>query len=119
MDTSVVIIDPRPPGGMRSILAEVAAYYDVTPESVLSKSRARVVAHPRQAFMYAARAVKWPDGQHRYSLPQIGQFLGKDHSTILFGVRRHATRLGRENGPQFTSNSGSSFPVMCPELARE
>ena len=89
--------DPRPPGGLRGLLATVARDYSMTAEELLSPRRSYCVSHPRQDFMWRARQVKWPDGAHRYSLPFIAGFLGfTDHTTILHGVRAHQARLDAE-----------------------
>jgi chromosomal replication initiation ATPase DnaA len=51
-------------------------------------ARAFAIAHPRQEAMWRMRqAGKW-------SLPQIGRFLGeRDHTTVLSGIRAHQKRL--------------------------
>ena len=78
---------------MRQITTEVAAErgvsYDdlVMPDSVPG-ARAFAIAHPRQEAMWRMKQTgKW-------SLPQMGRFLGgRDHTTILAGVRAHQTRI--------------------------
>lgn len=85
---------------MRSILAEVCAERGVTEADVLSQSRKRKVSRPRQDFMWRCRQVKRADGRGRYSLPQIGAFLQRDHTSVLFGVRAHEARLGEPVHPQ-------------------
>jgi chromosomal replication initiation ATPase DnaA len=90
---TVLRIDPRPPGGLKAMAAEVYAYYGLDTSELLSTSRSRRVTHPRHAFMWHARQVKWPDGENRYSLPMIGAFLGMDHTSVLHGERAHARRL--------------------------
>lgn len=85
---------------MRSILAEVCAERGVTETDILSQSRRRKIAHPRQDFMWRCRQVKRADGRDRYSLPQIGAFLQRDHTSVLFGVRAHEARLGEPVHPQ-------------------
>jgi chromosomal replication initiation ATPase DnaA len=92
-DQAVLRIDPRPPGGLKAMAAEVYAYYGLDTSELLSTSRSRRVTHPRHAFMWHARQVKWPDGENRYSLPMIGAFLGMDHTSVLHGERAHKKRL--------------------------
>lgn len=101
-----LMIDPRPPGGLRTVLEVVAFAYRMEPNTLLSPSREWRFAHPRQHFMYEARQIKWADGRYRYSLPQIGRFLGIDHTTVLFGVRQHEKRMAAErNRPPIIQHS--------------
>lgn len=86
-------VDPRPAGGLKGLLQQVADYYGVAPERLLWRDRQHSIAHPRQAFMWHARQVKWSDGLPRYSMPMIGAFLGLDHTTVLHGARQHEKRL--------------------------
>lgn len=86
--------DPRPPGGLKSLLAEVCERRGVSADEVYAGSRLRPVAHAKQEFMWLARQVRWPDGRHRYSLPMIARFLNlQDHTTVLHGERAHQARL--------------------------
>lgn len=82
------------PVTMRSLLIETAHRNGLTPGDLQSVSRTHRIAHPRQEFMWRCRQVKNPDGSWRYSLPQIGLFLGgMDHTSVLHGVRQHAKRM--------------------------
>jgi hypothetical protein len=55
------------------------------------------IAYPRQEAFWLARQQRRPNGEPRHSLPAIGKFFGgRDHTTILYGVRRHAERLLKE-----------------------
>jgi hypothetical protein len=86
--------DPRPAGGLKGILAEVATEWGMRPEDILQDSRKKLIVEPRQDFMWRARQVRWPDGSYRYSLPMIAAFLRlKDHTTVMHGVRRHEARM--------------------------
>ncbi len=65
------------------ILAAVAAHYDVEPAEILAHRRTAGVVMPRQVAMYLAKTLT---GR---SLPDIGRrFGGRDHTTILHGVRK-------------------------------
>jgi chromosomal replication initiation ATPase DnaA len=82
---------------MRSIAAAVAEAYGLTVEELRGQCRERSVAHPRQEAMWRMRQVLDEDGRPRYSLPQIGNFLGhRDHTTVLHGVRAYEKRRQRE-----------------------
>lgn len=81
---------------MRSIAAAVAEAYGLKVEDLRGTCRERSVAHPRQEAMWRMRQVLCEDGRPRYSLPQIGAFLGhRDHTTILHGVRAYEKRRER------------------------
>lgn len=81
------------PSSMRGISERVAARWDLTLDDLKGQSRKRFIARPRQEAMWHM----YQTG--RFSLPQIGQFLGgRDHSTILHGVRRHAERIAEGYG---------------------
>ena len=63
----------------------VAVYYNIKPEDMLSKSRARAIARPRQMAMALAKEFT------NHSLPEIGdRFGGRDHTTVLYARRRVA-----------------------------
>jgi len=77
---------------VESIQRLVCKYFKITQDELLSKSRKRAVAQPRQIAMYLAR---------RYtndSLQTIGRYFNRYHATALHAigvVERHL----RENGP--------------------
>ena len=87
-------IVPRPTTTMKTILAEVAADHGLRPSDITGDRRFIHHVRARQDFMWRARQVKFMDGKPRYSLPQIGQFLGVDHTTVIHGVRAHEKRMG-------------------------
>lgn len=67
---------------------EIAAEYGISVRWLMSADTHRAVAWPRQHLMAALYATG------RYSLPAIGAFLGgRDHTTILHGIRAHARRM--------------------------
>jgi chromosomal replication initiator protein len=69
---------------------QVALRHALTVEDLRGPSRARRVAWPRQELMWRARR------ETRLSLPQIGDRLGgRDHTTVIHGVRAHQARLDR------------------------
>lgn len=70
------------------LLTEVAREHQLTPGEIRGKSRSKGRVLARQEFCYRARAeLKW-------SLNKIGMFLGRDHTTVLHGIRKHAQRNG-------------------------
>jgi chromosomal replication initiator protein len=64
----------------------VAAYYEMTVDELVSPSRARAIARPRQLAMALTRRLT------RSSLPVIGRAFGqRDHATVLYAVRHIET----------------------------
>lgn len=92
-DLPEVTVIPPVAVTMRSVATAVAAKYGLTLDDFKGPSRARCIAHPRQEAM--AEIYKLG----RYSMPQIGTLLGgRDHTTVLHGVRAHAARLAEREG---------------------
>jgi len=76
------------------IAADVAAKYRISVKDLKSQARFRTIAWPRQEAMFLAYQERRADGRRVYSLPQIGLwFGGRDHTTALFGIRRHEERM--------------------------
>lgn len=74
----------RPPT-MAGIAAEVAVQHRVTVADIRGPSRVRGLVRARQEFM--ARA--WVAGKTKCA---IGRYLGRDHTTVIYGLRVHLTR---------------------------
>lgn len=65
--------------------------FDITPDELLSTSRAARVAWPRQVAMYLARELT------SESLPAIGRhFGGRDHTTVLHAWKRTNERISSD-----------------------
>jgi len=78
---------PKATETMREIAERIAAIYDLRVQDLKSQSTLRRHAWPRQHAM----AEMYDSGN--FSLNQIGSYLGgRDHSTILHGVRAHTKR---------------------------
>jgi chromosomal replication initiator protein len=76
------------PPSIRDITQAACERFGLTPDELLSTSRAARVSWPRQIAMYLARELT------DESLPAIGrQFGGRDHTTVLHAHRRTATRI--------------------------
>ena len=75
------LVDKRP-GVMRRLKEAVGRRFGVTVAEINSKSRLGRLVVPRQVVMILARHFT------RLSMPQIGRALGRDHTTILYGVRK-------------------------------
>lgn len=72
----------------KRIVAEVCGRIGVSRETLLSKSRKGNLPFARQEVMWRLhKATSW-------TLPRIGQYMGGlDHTTILYGIRRHQQRV--------------------------
>lgn len=73
---------------MRAIADTFAEERGLTLAALRGPCRSQDICRPRQELMWILR------DKALWSLPQIGRFLGdRDHTTILYGVRRHQARL--------------------------
>lgn len=82
---------PPPHPRMAQIVSEVAAKHGLTVAELKGPGRAQRVSKPRQEAMHQMHSLK------RWSLSQIGGALGgRDHTTVLHGVRQHAKRLAAQ-----------------------
>ena len=77
-------------------LAEIAhavcAHYDVTSDELFRRTRgSRSVVQARQVFMWLAkdRTIK--------SYPEIARYLGRDHTTVIHGVRATDNQLATDD----------------------
>ena len=68
---------------IEDIQKKVARHFDIRVADMLSSRKQRAIARPRQVAMYLAKRLT------SRSLPEIGrQFGGRDHTTVMHGVRR-------------------------------
>ena len=76
-------------GPLRAIVLDVALKHKLTVAQVLGRQRSR-------PFVLARQEAMWRCHRETYaSLPQIGEAMdGRDHTTILHGIRQHEKRLG-------------------------
>jgi chromosomal replication initiator protein len=69
------------------IEAVVAAYFGITPADIHSTRRTRTVSVARMVAMFLAR-------RHTpMSYPEIGRFMGKNHSSVVLAVQRYESLL--------------------------
>jgi hypothetical protein len=81
---------------MANIAGEIAERHGVTLADLKGPGRYRAIAWPRHEVMWTLYQERNADGDRRWSLARIARFLGgRDHSTILHGVRAHEARLAR------------------------
>lgn len=73
---------------MRRLVREVCEDAAVSEPAIYSTNRRRHVARARQAAMWRIRK-EMPD----LSLPQIGRFFNRDHTTVIHAIRAVEARL--------------------------
>jgi chromosomal replication initiation ATPase DnaA len=79
----------------RAVLADVSERHGVAPYDITGPSRLREIVHARQEVAWKVRKAQDALGKPRFSLPQIGTWLGgRDHTTILHAIRAHEKRRG-------------------------
>jgi chromosomal replication initiator protein len=75
--------DDTPAISAATIMAQTAAYFELTMEDLCGSSRSRALVNARQIAMYLCRELT------ELSLPKIGQqFGGRDHTTVIHAERK-------------------------------
>ncbi len=62
----------------------VAANYGLNPDDIYSRSRTQCVCEARQMAYWVCRQLLRPS----YSLPELGRWFQRDHSTLIWGIRK-------------------------------
>lgn len=84
------------PDDMMDIARAVAARRCVTVDQLRGPSHREPLVHYRHELMWELRQACLTNGSRRFSFPRIGLFMGgRDHTTIIHGVRAHQQRLDR------------------------
>ncbi|WP_114965837.1 chromosomal replication initiator protein DnaA [Alkalilacustris brevis] len=82
---------------VEEIQRKVSEHYNIRLADMIGPKRVRTIARPRQIAMYLAKELT------SRSLPEIGRrFGGRDHTTIIHGVRKVETL--RESDPQIAED---------------
>jgi len=77
---------------VEEIQRKVSEHFNMRLSDMLGPKRARNIARPRQIAMYLAKELT------SRSLPEIGRrFGGRDHTTILYGVRKVEEMRGTDS----------------------
>jgi len=75
-----------------SIQQKVAEYFNINVSDMRTKKKHKSIAYPRQIAMYLVRDMT------EHSLPEIGEFFGgRDHSTVLYGIKKITTSMETDN----------------------
>ncbi len=89
----VRLVIPRTPA--QQIIVDVATKHGLTYADLVGHRRWRHMVPARDEAMAAVKALKVDGDKWSYSLPVIGRlFGGRDHTTVLTALRRHAKRTG-------------------------
>ena len=90
----------------KRILAEVAIQHGIPPTLILGKQRQRQIMAARHHAMY--RMSQETD----MSLAEIGRQMGRDHTTVISGIRAHLRRLEAQGNSPLSPLS-TEFTVAC------
>lgn len=71
------------------IVNHCAELFDVSADDIMSRRRIRPITQARFALYAALRQRGW-------SYPRIGNFMGRDHSSVLVGVRKAEWLMERQ-----------------------
>ena len=82
------------------IEAAVGAYFGITPADLHSSRRVKTVSTARMVAMYLARR------HTRMSFPEIGRFMGKNHSSVVLAVQRMEKLLAGEGQLEWSGPMG-------------
>jgi chromosomal replication initiator protein len=97
----------KPHPSPQAVLDAVAHYFDLTPETLPGKSRAKEIAEARHIAMYLLRE----DAHQRVT--DVARLLGgRDHSTIIYGLRKIDQALTLD--PHFMRQIGEIRAVFTP-----
>ncbi len=111
------------PDRVKSVTARHCEEAGVRIEDVLSSTRKKRIARVRWAIWSELRALRRSSGAIIYSYPQLGRYFHRDHSTILYGVRRfngldpyEAKRDRPKYQPKYLGESSDDDGVTKTEL---
>jgi hypothetical protein len=89
------------PYSVRTIISDVCKRRDVPAWAILAPIRIKTAIEARWEAQWRIRQIRrvavqtYGEGP-LYSLPDIGQMFGQDHSTVINGVRQYEAMLERE-----------------------
>lgn len=78
------------------IIAETAARHGLFATDLTGPARNRQASRARHEAMWIAYQARRPDGSRLYTLPFIGRRFGRDHTSVLYGLRRYEATLAAE-----------------------
>ena len=75
------------PHYLAELLVIVANQHDLTLAQMRGPSRKKHLVAARREFCWRARSYRDEYGYHRFSLPQIGRALNRDHTTVIHALK--------------------------------
>lgn len=78
------------------IIRDTAKRHGLFAAELTGPARNRQTSRARHEAMWLAYEARRPDGSRLYTLPFIGRRFGRDHTSVLYGIRKHAKRLEAE-----------------------
>lgn len=78
------------PHWVQNIVMAAAELHRVPPAAIVGRSRHRVIVAARNEAWYQIKLTASPVTGEIPSYPTIGKWFGRDHTTVLYGVFRHA-----------------------------
>ncbi len=72
------------------IVHTVAAAYDVPEAAIMSARQQRYIIRPRHIAMYLGRELT------THSIPQIGRFFHRDHTTVMHALNRVTQQMSKD-----------------------
>ncbi len=79
------------------IISQVCKFYDVDEIALRGSNKSRGIVEPRQVAMYLVRKLT------NLSFPEIGVEFGRDHATVMYGIRKVETLL-KQNDTNLQNN---------------
>jgi chromosomal replication initiation ATPase DnaA len=73
----------------KELVDKCAEIFMIPSELILGRKHRKYISPARFALYKALRMRGW-------TYPQIGEFLGRDHATVIYGVRRAEYMMGRD-----------------------
>ena len=84
----------------QAIIEQVSAETGVHVREILGPLRSRAITDARHEAMRRCRAEIGRHGGPRWSYPQISRVFGRDHTTVILGVRAAEARRAGKDGRQ-------------------
>jgi len=70
-----------------TILNEVAAFYSMSPDKIKGNTKTKDIVLPRQVAIFLIRDITG------MSFPDIGKFIGRDHTTAIYAINKLTERM--------------------------
>lgn len=78
------------------IIRDTAQRHGLFAGELTGPARNRQASRARHEAMWLAYEARRPDGSRLYTLPFIGRRFGRDHTSVLYGVRKHGATVAAE-----------------------